>query len=53
MLVLDNVNLLEPKRSNYVALGSFDGLHIGHLSLINMVKELAKDNEVKSIVFTF
>ena len=53
MLVLDNVNLLEPKRSNYVALGSFDGLHIGHLSLINNVKELAKDNEGKSMVFTF
>ncbi|CUN57155.1 bifunctional riboflavin kinase/FAD synthetase [Clostridium sp. NSJ-49] len=53
MLVLDNVNLLEPKRSNYVALGSFDGLHIGHLSLINKVKELAKDNEGKSMVFTF
>lgn len=53
MLVLDNVNLLEPKRSNYVALGSFDGLHIGHLSLINKVKELAKDNESKSMVFTF
>ncbi|MBM6862092.1 bifunctional riboflavin kinase/FAD synthetase, partial [Clostridium saudiense] len=32
MLVLDNVNLLETKRNNYVALGSFDGLHIGHLS---------------------
>ena len=53
MLVLDNVKLLEPKRSNYVALGSLDGLHIGHLSLINKVKELAKDNEGKSMVFTF
>lgn len=53
MLVLDNVNLLETKRSNYVALGSFDGLHIGHLSLINKVKELAKEHKGKSMVFTF
>lgn len=53
MLVLDNVNLLEPKRNNYVALGSFDGLHIGHLSLINKVKDLARENEGKSMVFTF
>ena len=53
MLVLDNVNLLESKRNNYVALGSFDGLHIGHLSLINKVKELADEHKGKSMVFTF
>ena len=53
MLVLDNVNLLETKRNNYVALGSFDGLHIGHLSLIKKVKELSRKNEGKSMVFTF
>lgn len=53
MLVLDNVNLLEPKRNNYVALGSFDGLHIGHLSLVNKVKELAKKHECNSMIFTF
>lgn len=53
MLVLDNVNLLKPERNNYVALGSFDGLHIGHLSLINKVKELAKEHKGKSMVFTF
>ena len=53
MLVLDNINLLDRERNNYVALGSFDGLHLGHLSLINKVKELAKDNNGKSMVFTF
>lgn len=53
MLVLDNVNLLKPERNNYVALGSFDGLHIGHLSLINKVKELANEHKGKSMVFTF
>jgi riboflavin kinase/FMN adenylyltransferase len=39
--------------NNYIALGSFDGLHIGHLSLINKVVEIAKKNNGKSIVFTF
>jgi riboflavin kinase/FMN adenylyltransferase len=38
---------------NYIALGSFDGLHIGHLSLIYKVVELAKRNNGKSMVFTF
>ncbi|MBW6409729.1 bifunctional riboflavin kinase/FAD synthetase [Clostridium weizhouense] len=39
--------------NNYVAIGSFDGLHIGHLSLIDKVTEIAKKNEGKSMVFTF
>lgn len=39
--------------NNYIALGSFDGLHIGHLSLIDKVVELAKNNNGKSMVFTF
>lgn len=37
----------------YVALGSFDGLHRGHLSLINKCIELAKKEKYKSMVFTF
>lgn len=53
MLVLDNVNLLDKEMNNYAALGSFDGLHLGHLSLINKVKELAAKNNGKSMVFTF
>jgi len=39
--------------NNYTALGSFDGLHIGHLSLIYKVVEVAKNNNGKSMVFTF
>lgn len=37
----------------YVALGSFDGLHIGHLSLIERCVKLSKENKCKSMVFTF
>lgn len=38
---------------NYVALGSFDGLHLGHLSLIYKVIEEAKRNGGRSMVYTF
>lgn len=38
---------------SYVALGSFDGLHSGHLSLVNKIIELANENKCKSIVYTF
>lgn len=36
-----------------VALGNFDGLHIGHQSLIKEVIKRAKDKGYKSCVFTF
>lgn len=53
MLIYDNNTLKNEEKNNYIALGSFDGLHLGHLSLIEKVKGLAKDNNGKAIVFTF
>lgn len=53
MLIYDNKAFYEESRNNYIALGSFDGLHLGHLSLVKKVKSLAKENNGKSIVFTF
>lgn len=38
---------------SYVALGSFDGLHKGHLSLIKKTVELAKKINGISVVYTF
>jgi len=37
----------------YIALGSFDGLHLGHMSLINKTVELARENNAKSMICTF
>ena len=53
MLIYDNKALDEESKNNYIALGSFDGLHLGHLSIVRKVKSLAKENNGKSIVFTF
>lgn len=53
MLIYDNKALDEESENNYIALGSFDGLHLGHLSLVRKVKSLAKENNGKSIIFTF
>lgn len=41
------------KEGSYVALGSFDGIHMGHMSLINKTVELARNNNAKSVVYTF
>jgi riboflavin kinase/FMN adenylyltransferase len=37
----------------YIALGSFDGLHKGHMKLVKEAKKMAKENNGKSMVFTF
>ncbi|MDU5651406.1 MAG: bifunctional riboflavin kinase/FAD synthetase, partial [Clostridium perfringens] len=37
----------------YVALGSFDGIHKGHLALINKSNELSRKNDSLSMVYTF
>jgi riboflavin kinase / FMN adenylyltransferase len=53
-MIIINKDLKDIQSSNnYIALGSFDGLHIGHLSLIYKVVEMARKNNGKSMVFTF
>lgn len=53
MLIYEDNFKTTLKEKTYIALGSFDGLHVGHMSLINKTIELAKENNAKSMVFTF
>jgi riboflavin kinase / FMN adenylyltransferase len=53
MIIIDKDLKDIQNSNNYIALGSFDGLHIGHLSLIYKVVDVAKQNNGKSMVFTF
>ena len=53
MLVLEDAILKKENRKNFVALGSFDGLHKGHLSLIRKINQLAEEGKGQSIVYTF
>lgn len=41
------------KRSSVVTIGVFDGLHIGHKEIIEMVVKRAKKLNLKSVVLTF
>ena len=36
-----------------VALGTFDGMHIGHMELINTLKEKAQEMNITTLVYTF
>lgn len=53
MNVLFGSNNLKNNEYAAVGLGNFDGLHIGHMSLINTLISEAKINKLCSIVYTF
>ncbi len=36
-----------------ITIGSFDGVHLGHLKIINRLKEIAKQEGGESVIFTF
>lgn len=53
MIILDNDYNKKLEYKTYIALGSFDGLHKGHMALINRVVDEALLNDSKSLVYTF
>jgi riboflavin kinase/FMN adenylyltransferase len=46
-------NIILPKKDRYIALGVFDGVHLGHQELIKLTVDKAKKNDGISIVVTF
>ncbi len=42
-----------PSKPTSVALGTFDGLHIGHMEVINRMKQVAKQEDLATFVYTF
>ncbi len=44
---------IEQNRPTAVTLGNFDGVHMGHRRLIQLTKEYAEKENLKSVVFTF
>lgn len=54
MKIINDILLCDEEFKNtYVAIGAFDGIHIGHRALITKAVENAKKNGGKSVVFTF
>ncbi|MBC2578909.1 bifunctional riboflavin kinase/FAD synthetase [Clostridium sp. DJ247] len=53
MIVMEDNFVKFLQYDTYIALGSFDGLHLGHINLINKTIELAKEYNAKSMVLTF
>lgn len=54
MIIYFDIEAIEDQlEPTSVALGTFDGLHIGHLEVLNAMKKAAKDKNLKSFVYTF
>tara|TARA_E500000178_G_scaffold166542_1_gene165926 strand:+ start:1402 stop:2316 length:915 start_codon:yes stop_codon:yes gene_type:complete len=53
MKIYNNSNLNQKHRNSVIAIGNFDGLHLGHQKVINEAKQKAKKNNLPVGVITF
>ena len=53
MKIYKNPNLNLKHRNGVIAIGNFDGLHLGHQKVINEGKQKAKKNKLPFGVMTF
>ncbi len=53
MIILEGGQEKENDLKTYIVLGNFDGLHKGHMGLINRVVDEALLNSCRSLVYTF
>ncbi|HDS29767.1 MAG TPA: hypothetical protein ENN67_01860 [Firmicutes bacterium] len=42
-----------PEKKTAIALGRFDGVHVGHMTLLNKAVEFARENDFLSVCFSF
>lgn len=52
MRIIDCIEDL-PKQSYCLTVGTFDGVHQGHVAVLDLLKELSKKYAMPSVVFTF
>ena len=53
MKLYRNLKKLSTIKNSVVSIGMFDGVHLGHSSVINRVIEISKEKKIKSIIITF
>jgi riboflavin kinase / FMN adenylyltransferase len=53
MKVFTEAEEIKNNKNAVVTVGSFDGLHLGHIKILNKVNELAKSSNCSSAVVTF
>lgn len=53
MHVFDNVNDLKQDKNSVVTIGTFDGIHPGHLKIIEKMVSCSKEKGCRNVVITF
>ena len=53
MKIYRSINLSKKHRGGVIAIGNFDGLHLGHQKVINQAKKKAKKNKLPFGIMTF
>ena len=53
MKTYNNLNLIRKHRNGVIAIGNFDGIHLGHQKVINEAKKKAKKNKLSFGLMTF
>lgn len=53
MKLIRGLDSTEECRNGFVAIGNFDGVHLGHQRMISRLVERARQNRAPSVVFTF
>jgi len=53
MIFISNLSDFNEVKETAVTIGKFDGVHLGHHLLFNDIKEYAKKNNLKTVIFTF
>ena len=53
MKIYSNANLLKKHRNSVLAIGNFDGIHLGHQKVIMDAKKNAAKNKIPFGIFLF
>ena len=53
MRIISGISEFQLHKPSAIAIGKFDGVHLGHRSLIEKIKKAADKSFLKSVVFTF
>jgi len=51
--IFDSINKFPSNVKTIVTLGTFDGVHKGHIAIINRINDIAKKNNLESVLLTF
>ena len=53
MKIFDSITKFPSNVKTIVTLGTFDGVHKGHIAIINRINDIAKKNNLESVLLTF